>query len=552
MALSIGYGAVVTGLVLYTSSHVAEIVRGSVQAVDRGQTEAAEALGLSSGQRLRFVVLPQAFRIAVPPMINQFLNLTKNSSLAIAVGYAELAAITLVLISQANPAPQMVLLLMSDLPRDLDRDLDHRQRREPPPAAGRAVTATLQPPATVVSRTRWVRENLARTPLDAALTIVFGLFLAWAAYRGLRFLLVTADWEIVRRNLRLFMVGRFPTDQLWRPWAAAYVLAATLGLCTGRDRGGGGHGSSPGRHARAASTARPPRCAPVCAASGPWCCSCVAMLVLIRTPLPGVLLIGLVGVVVATRAVGRRLPGLARWIGVIVAAAVLLALQIVVAAGGVGWDDWGGLQLTLFVTVAGIVLAFPMGVLAALGRRSSLPAIRVVSVGYIELFRAVPLVAFLFIGQYLMLYAVPTFVDPPSFLIRALVVIALFESAYIAEIVRGGLQSIPIGQLEAAQALGLGPLQTTRRVVLPQALRNVIPAIVGQFISLFKDTSLLAIVGFFEVLDVARSVPSQPDFVGQGLSSITLAFAGFVYWVGSYTMSRESRRLETRMGVGTR
>jgi general L-amino acid transport system permease protein len=113
VALSIGYGAVVTGLVLYTSSHVAEIVRGSVQAVDRGQTEAAEALGLSSGQRLRFVVLPQAFRIAVPPMINQFLNLTKNSSLAIAVGYAELSAITLVLISQANPAPQMVLILMT-------------------------------------------------------------------------------------------------------------------------------------------------------------------------------------------------------------------------------------------------------------------------------------------------------------------------------------------------------------------------------------------------------------------------------------------------------
>ena len=411
------------------------------------------------------------------------------------------------------------------------------------------MTATLQPPTTVVSRTRWVRENLARTPFDAALTIVFGLFLAWAAYRGLRFLFVTADWEIVRRNLRLFMVGRFPTDQLWRPWAAAYVLAAALGLCVG---------------VMAAVAATDPRRAAtpshrpsVSVRSGlrrfwPLVLFVVALLALIRTPLPGVLLIGLVGIVVATRAVGRRLPGLARWIGVIVAASVLLALQIVVAAGGVGWDDWGGLQLTLFVTVTGIVLAFPMGVLAALGRRSSLPAIRVVSVGYIELFRAVPLVAFLFIGQYLALYAVPTFVDPPSFLIRALIVIALFESAYIAEIVRGGLQSIPNGQLEAAQALGLGPLQTMRRVVLPQALRNVIPAIVGQFISLFNDTSLLAIVGFFEVLDVARSVPSQPAFVGQGLSSITLAFAGFVYWVGSYTMSRESRRLESRLGVGTR
>jgi general L-amino acid transport system permease protein len=106
--------------------------------------------------------------------------------------------------------------------------------------------------------------------------------------------------------------------------------------------------------------------------------------------------------------------------------------------------------------------------------------------------------------------------------------------------------------VEAAQALGLGPFQTMRRIVLPQALRNVIPALVGQFISLYKDTSLLAIVGFFEVLDVARSVPSQADFVGQGRASITLAFAGFLYWVGSFTMSRESRRLETRLGVGTR
>ncbi len=113
VAISIGFGAVVTGLVLYTSSHVAEIVRGSMQAVDRGQSEAADALGLTSAQRLRYVVLPQAFRIAVPPMINQFLNLTKNSSLAIAVGYAELSALTLVLISQANPAPQMVLILMT-------------------------------------------------------------------------------------------------------------------------------------------------------------------------------------------------------------------------------------------------------------------------------------------------------------------------------------------------------------------------------------------------------------------------------------------------------
>ena len=113
VAMSIGYGAVVAGLVLYTSSHVAEIVRGSIQAVARGQTEAATALGLNAAQRLRFVVLPQASRIALPPLVNQCLNLTKNSSLAIAVGFAELSALTLVLIGQANPAPQMVLIMMA-------------------------------------------------------------------------------------------------------------------------------------------------------------------------------------------------------------------------------------------------------------------------------------------------------------------------------------------------------------------------------------------------------------------------------------------------------
>ncbi len=412
------------------------------------------------------------------------------------------------------------------------------------------MTATSEPPVASTSRTRWARENLVRTPLDALLTVIFGVVLTWAAYRGLRFLFVTADWEIVRRNLRLFMVGQFPADQLWRPWAAAYILAVALGTSVGVASA---VAASDPRRPQPVRTGGPRRAV----GSGlrrfwPLVLFVLAVLALIRTPLPGVLLVGLAAATVAARAVGRRTPWLARWLWVRVAVAVVAALQVIVANGGVGGDRWGGLQLTLFVTVAGILLAFPLGLLVALGRRSQLPAIRVVSVGYIELFRGLPLVAFLFIGQYLVLYAFPTFIDPPSFLVRALIVIALFESAYIAEIVRGGLQSVPNGQVEAAHALGLSPVATMRRIVLPQALRNVIPAIVGQFISLYKDTSLLAIVGFLEVLDVARNVPSQPDFVGEGLASITLAFAGFIYWVGSYTMSRESRRLEVRLGVGTR
>ena len=190
--------------------------------------------------------------------------------------------------------------------------------------------------------------------------------------------------------------------------------------------------------------------------------------------------------------------------------------------------------------------------LVALGRRSSLPALRTISVGYIEAIRGVPLVALLFMGQYVIPLFFPNTVEPPSPLARALIAIVLFEAAYVAETVRGGLQSVPRGQREAAQAIGLSPWKVTRLIVLPQALRAVIPAMVGQFISLFKDTSLLQIIGFVELLEVAENASSQPEFLGQGLHTVTFAFVALIYWAGSYTMSRESRRIEGRLGLGDR
>ena len=140
----------------------------------------------------------------------------------------------------------------------------------------------------------------------------------------------------------------------------------------------------------------------------------------------------------------------------------------------------------------------------------------------------------------------------PDRIWRALIVFILFTAAYVAEIVRGGLQSVPEGQREAAMALGLRPWKMTRLIVLPQALRNVIPAMVGQFISLYKDTSLVFIIGVLDLLRVARAVTQQPEFLGQGLHAETLLFVSFIYWVGSYWMSRESQRLERRLGLGER
>jgi general L-amino acid transport system permease protein len=238
---------------------------------------------------------------------------------------------------------------------------------------------------------------------------------------------------------------------------------------------------------------------------------------------------------------------------VVAVVGLVASLQIVIGGGDrTGWDDWGGLHLVVSATVAGIALAFPLGLLLALGRRSSLPAIRIVSTGYIEGFRAVPLVTLLFLGQYMIGFMFPNTIEPPSFLVRAVIAITLFEAAYIAEIVRGGLQAVARGQVEAAQAIGLSPVGVMRLVVLPQALRAVIPAMVGQFISLFKDTSLLAIVGFFELIEVSDAVTKQDAFRGQGLRPLALAFVGLVYWAGCSTMSRESQRLERRLGVGER
>jgi general L-amino acid transport system permease protein len=431
-------------------------------------------------------------------------------------------------------------------------------------------------PVTGLSPREWVRTNLASTPLNALLTVVVGIVVAWVMYRLARWVFVTADWAVVRVNLRLFMVGRFPVDELWRLWVAGYVVVATIGLAIGaltsimrrpaddatpapggttdEAIGAAAAGGVDDVDAEGGSVGVGRRVVEALHRFWPAVLAIVVILGFTRTILPTVGVVGLVAVGVLAGVLGARAPvALQRWSWVAVLAGFVVALQVtIVGEGGVGWDDWGGLHLAVAATVAGIALAFPLGLLLALGRRSSLPGIRVVTVGYIEAFRAVPLVTLLFLGGYMVGFLFPNNVEPPSFLVRAVIAITLFEAAYIAEIVRGGLQAVPRGQIEAAQAIGLSPVKVMRRVVLPQALRAVIPAMVGQFISLFKDTSLLAIVGFFEMLRVVDAVTQQDAFRGEGLRPIALAFVGLIYWAGCSTMSRESQRLERRLGVGER
>lgn len=203
---------------------------------------------------------------------------------------------------------------------------------------------------------------------------------------------------------------------------------------------------------------------------------------------------------------------------------------------------WGGLLLTIMLTMVGIIASFPIGVLLALGRRSHLPVVSAASTAYIEFVRGVPLITVLFMAQLLVPLVNPSLAEVDN-VFRAMVGITLFSAAYLAENVRGGLQAIPHGQEEAAKALGLASWQIILFVTLPQALRAVIPALVGQFISLFKDTSLVAIVGLVDLTGIAQATVAQTEFLA--LRREVYIFITMLYFIFSYVMAAISRRIES-------
>ena len=207
-------------------------------------------------------------------------------------------------------------------------------------------------------------------------------------------------------------------------------------------------------------------------------------------------------------------------------------------------DRWGGLPITLMLSIFSIALAFPLSILLALGRQSKLPAIKSICTGFIELMRGVPLVSVLFMASVMFPLFLPEGVTIDK-LLRALVGLSLFTAAYLAEAIRGGLQAIPRGQYEAADALGLGYWQKTLLIILPQALRLVIPPIVNQFISCFKDTSLVTIVGLYDLLTAAKVAMTDPDW--RPFFAEAFVFAALLYWVFCYSMSRYSQWLEREL-----
>jgi general L-amino acid transport system permease protein len=245
----------------------------------------------------------------------------------------------------------------------------------------------------------------------------------------------------------------------------------------------------------------------------------------------------------------RRVPG-KRWFALLVFV-ILPPLALWLLYGGLGLPVvetrlWGGLMLTVIVGMSPVV-SLPIGIVLALGRRSDMPVVRLLATAFIEFIRAVPLITILFMSSVMLPLFLPEGVTFDK-LLRALIGFILFGAAYMAEVVRGGLQAIPKGQYEGAHALGLGYAQTTGLIILPQALKIAIPGLVNSFIGQFMDSTLIVIIGLFELLGIVQAAARDPNWAG--LSKEGFVFAGLIYFIICFSMSRYSARLERRLHTG--
>ena len=403
----------------------------------------------------------------------------------------------------------------------------------------------LPPPRTEVGVIGWLRANLFSSRFDSALTVVSLAAIVAALWFGLRWIFITADWTIISALGGLLAIGPYNTEQacpgqncFWRPQVVLLMVTALLGMAWGLAGGG---------------TARR-------IAIG------AAVIVTLFAFLPygfermgmdvRLLLAANILTTLAGWAIARYTGMSARTIALCAVAAFIITLVLFRGVTGVpglqpvSTLHWGGMMLNLLLAVVGIVISFPIGIALALGRRSNLPVVKLLCVVFIEVFRGVPLITLLFMSQVLVPLAFPEDFQTNS-LLRASIIITLFSSVYMAENIRGGLQALHPGQAEAARALGLPAWQTTLFISLPQAIRNVIPAIVGQFIALFKDTTLVYIIGMLDVLEFGRAfIQGNAEYLAN--QKELFIFLAVVFWVFCYTMSYVSQRVEEHMGVGRR
>ncbi len=399
----------------------------------------------------------------------------------------------------------------------------------------------LPPPIRETGFAFWLKRNLFSNWWNSLISLASLVIIVYTLISLLRWMVFEAHWEIVWQNLRLFATYRYPTELLWRPMSCVALILFLFGLSAGVGKGGIGQ---------------------IVFKAFYWLMGfCLAITLISLFLFPSVRWLWLIAIIAgfAGYSLAKFWPNVAMYLSILWGLSWFVCLFLMLGFSGesgpmqyVSPGMWGGIQLTFFLSVTGIALAFPLGIALALGRQSKLPAIKYFCITYIEIIRGAPLITWLFTASLLL----PLFLGGirPEALIRAQVAIILFAAAYMAENVRGGLQAIPKGQREAAHALGLTPWDSMRLIVLPQALRAVIPAIVGLFIGLFKDTSLVTIVGLHDLFAVVLGVANQPEAkqIPGGIVRELFIVMSLFYWFFCYRMSVASKQLEKELGLGTR
>ncbi|API51944.1 amino acid ABC transporter permease [Rhizobium leguminosarum] len=365
---------------------------------------------------------------------------------------------------------------------------------EPPPPGERGAVA-------------WIRRNLLATPKDVILTILALALIAWAVPQLVNWLFIQAVWSGPDRTFcATTLQGGIQPDG-WSGACWAFISAKYDQFIFGRYPLG-----------------------------ERW-----------RPAIVGILFIVLL--------VPMLIPSAPRkGLNAILLFAVLPIIAFWLLHGGFGLEVvetplWGGLMVTLVLSFVGIAVSLPVGILLALGRRTKMPVIRMLCVTFIEVIRGVPLITVLFMASVMLPLFLPTGWNVDK-LLRALIGVSIFTSAYMAEVIRGGLQAIPKGQFEGADSLGLGYWQKTRLIIMPQAIKLVIPSIVNTFIGTFKDTSLVTIIGMFDLLGIVKLNFSDANWASAVTPITGLIFAGFIFWLFCFGMSRYSGFMERHLDTG--
>jgi general L-amino acid transport system permease protein len=422
----------------------------------------------------------------------------------------------------------------------------------------------MRPPRSEIGLIGWLRHNLFSTWGNTLLTLI-GLYITWKLVDGIiNWGIVNAVWSgdggeacrvegsgacwaFIKAKFSQFIYGRYPDTERWRvDFVFVMALAGLVPLMIPRI---------PGKAWSAGYTL--------------FVFPILAFWLLVGgTPARGAGLIDALGLALAAvgiacfalaRSSGTRIPphtlrligGLSLAVAFPLVVRWLLSTSGLIVLPTVPTELWGGLLVTLVVASVGITGSFPVGIALALGRRSRMPFVRWASIGFIEFVRGVPLITVLFMASVMLPLFLPAGVTFDK-LLRALFGVAMFAGAYMAETIRGGLQAIPRGQFEAAQALGLSYAQRMGLIILPQALKLVIPGIVNSFVGLFKDTSLVLIIGLFDLLGIVQLNLTDAKWFANSTAITGYVFAGFVFWVFCFGMSRYSQMIERRLALGDR